>query len=211
MFSGIAEGASDYPALKNENGPRCLLSRTGGRLPALQAVSKPDAKAEREHNLYSSQHANCQDLEPQPTQNGGSDIGQLLWRNDPRNELTFTAGASPTIFEAIKARPGNRHRHIAFRPHLLRRKRAWQRLQKCKLNMIGHLWARRCCAQRNNRYQIASSRQSWDDDNNRTALDHFWYDETAKVTQQYFAQFRIIHQRHLSARNGSLKNLEGLS
>ena len=51
MALAVSEGCPSRPALKNENGPRRLLSRTGGRLPALQAVSKPDAKAERERHL----------------------------------------------------------------------------------------------------------------------------------------------------------------
>jgi hypothetical protein len=196
---------------QKRNGPRSLLSLTGGRLPAEQAVSKPDAKAAREQFLYRPQLAKCQDLVSQPTQNSSSYITQLLRKNDPRNELTLTAGTSPTIFKSIKALSRNGHCHIAFGPHLLCRKRAWQRLQKCKLNMIGHLWAGRCGAQWNNRYQITSARQSWNNYNNWAPLYHLRHDETAKVTQQYFAQFRVIHQRHIFVRNGCLANLEGRS
>jgi hypothetical protein len=205
----VSEVRSVHHALKNKNGPRRLLSRTGGRLPALQAVSKPDAEAEREQISYSYLLVICQDLEPQPSQNGGSDIGQLLWGNVARNELSFAARTRATILETIKSRSRNGHSHITFGPHLLRRKGVGQSLRKREMNMVSHLRVGRCCAQRNNRYQIASPRQSWNNDNNRATLNHFRDDETAKVTQQYFTQFGIIHQRHRSARNGSLKNLEG--
>jgi hypothetical protein len=209
MLLVVAKGDSDHPAPKNENGLRRLLSRTGGRLPALQAVSKSDAEAERKQHLCKQNAYICQDLEPQPSQNGGSDIGQLFWRDAPRNEFSLTARTRATILEAIKSRSRNGHSHIAFGPHLLRRKGVWQRFRKREMNMVSHLRVGRCCAQRNNRNQIASPRQSWNNDNNWAALDHFRYDETAKITQQYFTQFGIIHQRHLSARNGSLENLEG--
>ena len=209
MASAVSEGCPSRPALKNKNDLRRLLSRTGGRLPALQAVSKPDAEAEREQISYSYLLVICQDLEPQPSQNGGSDIGQLFLRDAPRNELALTARTGATVLKTIKACSGNRHSHIAFGPHLLRRKRTWQGLRKREMNMVSHLRVGCCRAQRNNRYQIASPRQSWNNDNNWATFDHFRDDETAKVTQQYFTQFGIIHQRHISARNGSLKNLEG--
>ncbi len=209
MASAVSEGHSPRPVLRNENGLRRLLSRTGGRLPALQAVSKPDAKAEREHTSCKQNDYICQDLEPQPPQNGGPDIGQLLCGNVAGNEFTLAARTSATVLETIKTHSGNGHRHIAFGPHLLSRKRAWQRLQKCKLDMVRHLRVGYCRTQRNNRYKIASSRQSWNNDNNWAALDHFRNYESAKVTQQYFAQFRIIHQRHLLGLSGSLADLEG--
>ena len=209
MPSAVSEGCPSRPALKKENGPRRLLSRTGGRLPALQAVSKPDTEAEREQISSSYLLVICQDLEPQPSQNGGSDIGQLLCRNVAGNELTLAARTRATVLETIKTHSGNGHRHIAFGPHLLRRKRARQGLRKRELNMVSHLRVRGGRTQRNNCYKIASSRQSWNNDYNRATFDHFRNDETAKVTQQYFAQFRIIHQRHILSRNGSFKNLEG--
>jgi hypothetical protein len=209
MASAVSEVRSVHHALKNKNGPRRLLSRTGGRLPALQAVSKPDAEAEREQILYSYLLVICQDLEAQPSQNSGSDIGQLLCRNVAGNELTLATRTRATVLETIKTHSGNGHRHIAFGPHLWCRKRAWQSLRKRQLNMVSHLRVRGGRTQRNNCYKITSSRQSWNNDNNWATFDHFRDDETAKVTQQYFAQFGIIHQRHISARNGSLKNLEG--
>ena len=196
MALAVSEGCPSRPALKNENGPRRLLSRTGGRLPALQAVSKPDAKAERERLSYSYLLVICQDLEPQSSQNSVSDIGQLLWRNAPRNKFPLTARTSAPVLKPIKTSSRNGRGHIAFGPYLLSRKRAWQRMQKCKLNMIGHLRVGGCRTQRNNGYKITSSGQSWNN-------------ETAKVTQQYFAQFRIIHQRHLLGLSGSLADLKG--
>lgn len=209
MASAVSRACSVRHTLKKENGPRRLLSRTGGRLPALQAVSKPDAEAERELYWCKRNAYICQDLEPQPSQDSGSDICQLLVRNTPRNEFPFTARTRATVLETIKTRSRNGHRHIAFGPRLLSRKRAWQGLRKRELNMVGHLRVGGCRTQRNNRYKVTSSGQSWNNDNNRAALDHFRNYETAKVTQQYFAQFRIIHQRHILGLSGSLADLEG--
>jgi hypothetical protein len=209
MLSAMSEGRSVYAALKKRNGLRSLLSLAGGRLPAEQAVSKPDAKAAREQHVCKQNAYICQDSEPETSQNGGSDIGQLLCRDGAGNELTLAARTRATVLETIKPRSRNRHSHVTFGPHLPRRKWAWQRLQKRNLNMVRHLWVGRCRAQRNNRDKITASRQSWNNDHNRAAFDHFRNNETAKVTQQYFTQLRIIHQRHISTRNSSLKNLEG--
>lgn len=194
------------------NGPRRLLSRSGGRLPALkQAVSKPDAEAEREPGFGSSQLANCQDLVAESTQNRSSDVGQLLRGNLSRNKLPLPAPPIAADLETIKARSCNRHGHIAFGPHSGRGKGMRQGPHKFDLHVIGHWLGRRTCAERDYRHKVTTPSQSRHDDNYGSALDHLWDNEALEVAQQDFTNFRIVHQCHTLLISNALAAMEGLA
>ena len=178
------------------NGLRSLLSLTGGRLPAEQAVSKPDAEAARERRLGKLIAYICQGLTPKSTQNCGSNISQLLRGNASGNKFPFSARTSAPVLEPIKARTSDRRDHITLRPHLDCCKGVRQWLLESNQHMIGLSRVRRRRAQRNNCYDISASRESWDDNDNWSALDHFWNHKAMKVAQQDFTDFGIVHKRH---------------
>lgn len=183
------------------NGPRRLLSRTGGRLPALQAVSKPDAKAERGRLADMRLSQICQGSVTETTQNGGPYLSQLLLGHYTGYKFTLAARTSAPILETIKPRAGNRDSHIAFGPHFMCGKRVGQRMVEPDKHVIGHGRNRLGRAKRDNSYNVASLWQSWHNDNHRPALDHLWHDKSVEVTQQNLTNFRVVHQRHLQVCN----------
>jgi len=203
------------------NGLRRLLSRSGGRLSALKrTVSKPDAKAVREHLLYSYLLGICQEFcsqkreqflmsIPQTAQYGRANCGQLFSRNMTRDEFSLTIGAHPPGLETVEPAARNRHNHVAFRPHLFGGKWMRESLNKLDHHVVWHWWVRCGCAQRDNSNQIASTRQSRNNHDNWSAFHHLRHNKTMKITQQNFAQFGIIRQRHMRPLNGNLRVTKG--
>jgi hypothetical protein len=186
------------------NGPRSLLSLAGGRLPAEQAVSKPDAEAERERRLDKLNAYFCQDSEPQSAQNCGSDAGELLCGDVPRDEFSFAARLDSPILEPVEARAGNGNDHIAFRPHLRCREWMGQGLSEVEPHMVSADRVRRRRAQRHDCHEVAASGEPGNDDDNRPALDHFRNHEPVKVAKQDFPDLRIVHQRHAAVITGAI-------
>lgn len=187
----------DIPLHQIRNGPRRLLSRTGGRLPALQAVSKPDAKAERGRLTDMRLSQVCQGSVAETTQNSGSYLYQLFLGHGTRYKFTLAARTSAPIFETIKPRTGNRDSHIAFGPHFMRGKWVGQRMVEPDKHVIGHGRNRLGRAKRDNSYNVAPLWQSRDNNHHRPTLDHLWHDKAVEITQQNFTDFRVVHQRHL--------------
>ena len=192
------------------NGPRRLLSQTGGRLPALKrAVSKPDAEAEREQHP-SMRHAYiCQDLVAKSPQYCGSDVSQLLCGYLTRDKLPLTLSAVSSNLETIKTKTRDRCCHVAFGPHFGRGKGMGQGLRKFDLDVIGHWRSGRRRAERYYRHNIATPPQSWYDDYHGPAFDHFGHDKTAKIAKQDFAKFRVIHQGHRQTTSDAIATLKG--
>lgn len=178
------------------NGPRRLLSRSGGRLFATRrTVSKSDAEAEREQKLYTLLPIFCQGIEPEPVQDGVSDCPQLFLGYTARNIAPATIRRAPCL-ESIQPRSRYGNDHVALSPHLSGGKWAGQRAVQFNRNMIEFTDARRGGAEGNDGHEVAATRQAWYYDHNWSSLDHFRHDEAVKVTEKNFTDPGMIVQRH---------------
>lgn len=192
------------------NDLRSLLSLTGGRLPAEQAVSKPDAKAERGQHLHITSVIFCQDLVAKATQNCCPNVVNLRGRNEPGDVFSLATRADPAILESVQSRTRYRRRHVTLRPHVGSRKRMGQWLGKLDQYVERHRRRRCGCAQRNNCNNVIPSREPWHDDHDRSSLHHFRNDKTVEIAKKYFAQSGIVCQRHVTSLIHDNRNSEGL-
>ena len=97
-------------------------------------------------------------------------------------------------FEPVQ--PTSRHHsdHITFCPNFELVKFRRQRPDQSDRNLVGQNWITSLAAKRNYRQKIDSSAfQALGNYYNRPSFYHFWFFESAKITQQNFANFWMMH------------------
>ncbi len=165
-----------------------------------RTVSKPDAETEREHDAYIRSEPFCQGIEPEATEDGGSNIPQLGRFDTSRRPLPTLITTPSRQLEAVEPIQRNRRHQIAFRPHHRTVERQRQGFSQGDPAMIGLGRLRIGGAERNDRHQPPSTTKTRPYDERGARLSHFGFDYHLVIpADQDLAGSRIVKQSHSTA------------